>query len=197
MDADPAEGWEGIANQFIASRSAIGASTVRRWARQHLPPSAPILDVGCGSGFPIAAALVADGFGVFAVDASPTLVAAFRARFPDAPAACEDVRTSPLFGRTFPGVLAIGLLFLLSEADQRAVLPRLVRAVTPGGRLLFTAPAAPLEWSDSLTGRRSVSLGTEEYAAIVQDAGARLAATFLDEGENHYFDSVVDDKNTR
>ncbi len=40
----------------------------------HLPASAKILDVGCGSGKPIAAYLVEKGFNVYGVDISPRLI---------------------------------------------------------------------------------------------------------------------------
>jgi 2-polyprenyl-3-methyl-5-hydroxy-6-metoxy-1,4-benzoquinol methylase len=59
-----------VATSFVAVRSRIGAATVRSWARS-LPPGAAILDLGCGSGVPIAQALLADGFDVHGVDASP------------------------------------------------------------------------------------------------------------------------------
>src|SRR5689334_5794141 len=103
---DPSYGWEAAANAFIAARSPItGASTVRTWAHA-LPPGSSILDVGCGFGVPIAEALMRDGHVVFGVDASPTLVDAFRKRFPDATIVCESAQKSAFFNRTFDGVVA-------------------------------------------------------------------------------------------
>ena len=50
-----------------------------------------MIDVGCGPGFPITAVLVAEGLNVFAVDAAPSFVEAFRRNFPNTPVVCEAV----------------------------------------------------------------------------------------------------------
>lgn len=188
---DPSNGYEAAAEEFMArrGRSQIGVSTVRDWTRS-LPPGASILDLGCGDGRPIAEVLLGDGFELYGVDASPTLTAAFRRRFPDAHVACEPVEESPFFRRTFEGVIAIGLLFLLPADVQCDLIRRVARALSPGGRFLFTAPAEACEWTDVLTGRRSRSLGLAEYRAILEDAGLELAGEHLDEGDNHYYDSA-------
>src|SRR5690606_24111463 len=107
------------------------------WARG-LRAGATILDLGCGDGLPIARALLSDGFDVYGVDASPTLVAAFSRRFPQAKVMCEPVEESSFFGRKFDGVLAIGLIFLLPSDAQRSLIRRVAQVLTPGGRFLFT-----------------------------------------------------------
>lgn len=187
---DPSNGYEAAATEFMARRtgSGIGVATIREWARS-LAPGGSILDLGCGHGAPVAAALVADGFDVYGVDASPTLAAAFRGRLPDAHVACEPVEESSFFGRTFDGVVAIGLLFLLPTGVQRDLLRRIAPALNPGGRLLFTAPAEACAWTDVLTGGESRSLGAAEYRAILEAAGLALVGEYRDEGDNHYYDA--------
>ncbi|HZF44847.1 MAG TPA: class I SAM-dependent methyltransferase, partial [Sphingomonadaceae bacterium] len=101
--------------------------------------------------------------------------------------ACEAAQVSPFFDRTFDGAVAIGLLFLLTPADQRTVLGRVSDALKPGGHFLFSAPSQACEWDDMLTGRPSVSLGLEEYGAVLRSAGMTIVGNFTDEGENHYF----------
>lgn len=187
---DASEGWEAIAGDFLAARTDIGAALVAGWARANLSPGATILDIGCGSGAPVAQALVDAGFAVAGVDPSPTLIAAFRQRFPDAPAACEPAQTSPFFHRRFDAAVAIGLLFLLTPDDQQIVLRRMADALEPCGRLLFTAPRQPCAWADSLTGRPSRSLGQEAYAALLMTAGFRLLEGLRDEGANHYYHAI-------
>ena len=44
---------------------------MRNWVRT-LPPGARVVDLGCGSGFPITEVLVAEGLDVYAVDAAPS-----------------------------------------------------------------------------------------------------------------------------
>ncbi|HEY8459546.1 MAG TPA: class I SAM-dependent methyltransferase, partial [Blastocatellia bacterium] len=47
-----------------------------------------------------------EGFNVHGVDASPSMITAFRARFPHAPAEQGAVEDSQFFGRSFDGVIA-------------------------------------------------------------------------------------------
>ena len=187
-ESDPANGWEAESRHFIATRSPIGASTVRSWARR-LPAGASVLELGCGSGFPIAQALVDEGLHVHGIDASPSMVAAFRQRFPHAPVACEAAETSEYFNRTFDGIVAVGLIFLLRPEVQRAVIHR-AAALEPGGRFLFTAPWQVHTWQDLTTGRTSVSLGADEYRRTLADAGLQVTDEYVDEGGNHYYDAV-------
>lgn len=172
----------------MAARSDIGARLVLSWARDHLPRSGSIVDVGCGSGVPITQALVEEGFDVCGIDASPTLLAAFRRRFPNAQTACEAAQDSAFFYRTFDAAVSIGLLFLLSEGDQRQVIRRVAESIKPGGRFLFSAPRERCEWQDMLTGRSSRSLGKTEYERLFKLSGLSLAELIVDEGNNNYFD---------
>ena len=130
---------------------------------------------------------MAHGFQVFGVDASPSLVEAFRLRFPEAAVACEAVEGSAFFDRTFPGIVAIGLLFLLPADTQRDLIRRLGSVLSPGGQLLFTSPAQGCTWRDITTGRQSLSLGFDEYRVLLSETGLTMMRTYLDEGENHYY----------
>ncbi len=189
-DNDPSNGYEAVASELMAGRerSSVGVATVRTWARS-LPPAASILDLGCGHGVPISMALMNDGFVIYGVDASPSLTMAFRKRFPHAHVACEAVEDSRFFGRTFDGIIAVGLVFLLSPDAQRDLIRRVALALKPGGRFLFTSPAQSCTWMDLLTGHQSLSLGADAYKAVLSDAGLTLLGEHLDEGDNHYYDS--------
>lgn len=132
-------------------------------------------------------ALMNDGFVIYGIDASPSLTAAFRRRFPHAQLACEAVEDSRFFGRRFDGIIAVGLMFLLPAEAQREVIRKVALALNPGGRFLFTCPAQACTWTDVLTGRRSLSLGVEEYEAVLSSVGLPAVAEYLDEGDNHYY----------
>ena len=154
---------------------------------QTLPSGATVLDLGCGTGVPISQALIERGFKVYGVDASATIVAAFRARFPSVPVECAAVEDSDFFARTFDGVVAWGLFFLLDSEVQRGLIKKVAGVLQSGGRLLFTAPNESGSWPDVMTGRCQFSLGYEEYRKALEAEGMLLVGTHRDEGENHYY----------
>jgi SAM-dependent methyltransferase len=191
---DRSNGYEGIAAEFLARRGrgrsvGVGVNEVRKWART-FPRGAAVIDLGCGPGFPITEILVIEGLNVFGVDAAPSFVEAFRRNLPNIPVACEAVQDSKFFDRTFDGVLAWGLIFLLSAEDQRRLIRRFADILVPGGRLLFTSTVEAQVWNDAMTELESRSLGAEEYRRLLSVAGFSLTDEYEDVGQNHYFDAI-------
>ena len=80
-------------------------------------------------------------------------------------------------------------MFLLSAEDQHRLIQRIGGILVPGGRLLFTSPAAKLVWNDAMTGLQSRSLGAEEYRRQLLVVGVSISSEFEDEGQNYYFDA--------
>lgn len=188
---DNSTGYEDVAAEFISGRgsssSGIGVSVVADWSKT-LPRSASVLDVGCGTGVPISQVLIESGFEVYGVDASPTIVAAFRARFPNVPVECAAVENSDFFARTFDGVVGWGLFFLLDAEVQRRLIEKIAVVLRSGGRLLFTAPKESGSFPpDIMTGRPQFSLGYEEYRKALDAHGMSLEGTAVDIGGNHYY----------
>lgn len=186
---DGSSGYESRASDFLRHRSSdIGTQEVLNWART-LPRGCSVIDLGCGSGIPITSVLVHERLDVYAVDAAPSLVEAFRRNLPGVPILCEAVQTSSLFQRSFDAVLAWGLMFLLSGEDQCFMIRRFAEILAPNGRLLFTSPANAEVWLDASTGRRSVSLGAEQYRSLLDHVGISLKSEYQDAGQNYYFDA--------
>lgn len=187
LKIDRSNGYEAVASVFTCARNRnIGVATVLDWSDK-LPRGGSILDVGCGNGVPITEALIGRGFDVYAIDASESLVSAFREHFPDVSVVCEPVETSKFFSRKFDGIVAIGLIFLLQADIQPVVLSRLAARLNPNGKLLFTAPREQFVWKDALTGLESRSLGAAEYKRILADAELAIEGDAVDEGENYYY----------
>jgi SAM-dependent methyltransferase len=189
---DRSNGYQGVAVEFLARRGSgrltgVGVKAVRNWART-LPRGAAVIDLGCGPGFPITEVLVVEGLNTFAVDAAPSFVDAFQRNLPNTPVICEPVQDSRFFDRTFDGVLAWGLIFLLSPEDQRRLIQTFADILVPGGRLLFTSPPEPLVWNDAMTGLESRSIGAAEYRKQLSAVGLSVSGEYEDEGQNRYFD---------
>ena len=185
---DPSNGYEAISADFMSvrSKSNIGVATVSEWAKS-LPHGASVLDLGCGHGVPVSKALIEAACDVYGIDASPSMIAAFRARFPDTLVECNAIEDSQFFGRTFDAIVAWGLIFLLAPDVQATLIHNAASALKPGGRFLFTAPSQACEWQDTLTGQTSVSLGSDRYREILESVGLSLVGETDDEGQNHYY----------
>ena len=137
-----------------------------------LPAHASVLDIGCGSGVPIARELIRRGFDVTGLDATPTMAALFRRNLPTAPIHQGDMRAMDL-GKRFEGLLAWDSFFHLSPEDQRAMFARFQAHAAPGAALMFTSghdegvAIGDMEGSPLYHG----SLGSAEYHTLLAAAG--------------------------
>jgi SAM-dependent methyltransferase len=140
-----------------------------------LPQGGTLLDLGCGSGEPIARHLVDRGFAVTGVDSSPSLIALCRERFPAGEWIVGDMRRLDL-DRRFDGLIAWHSLFHLSPDDQRPMFARFAAHLKPGGALLFTsghdAGVRLGEWRGEPL--YHASLDPAEYAALLAGSGFDL-----------------------
>ena len=187
---DKSNGYDEIAHHFIAARnSRIGPRLALEWSAG-LKPGSSILDLACGHGVPIAQALSGQGFNYYALDASPRLIAEFRKQFPAAKTECAAVEDSGFFGRTFDGVICMGLMFLLPLENQRLAISKVARALKPGGKFLFTSVKDEVRWKDSLTDRDSYSPGAEWYRRALSEEGLVMEREEFDEGGNYNFFAV-------
>jgi len=194
---DKSNGYEAIAPIYIKGRGqavdGIGTSAVRKWAAM-LAPKSVVLDLGCGTGMPVSKLLMDEGMIIYGVDASPSMVRAFKQNFPAAPVACEAVEDSLFFSRQFDAIISWGLLFLLAAEVQEMAIAKAAKALSPGGKLLFTSPRQVIHWKDAMTGQESVSLGEKRYKELMTASGLSLIGEFEDEGENHYYHACLVDQ---
>jgi trans-aconitate methyltransferase len=130
-------------------------------------PGGHILDLGCGSGEPVARHLIGRGFRVTGVDSSASLIALCRTRMPEQDWHVADMRRLA-FGRRFDGLIAWHSFFHLHFDDQRAMFPRFAAHLAPGVPLLFSAGpqhGEPLYHA---------SLAPEEYRRLLDENGFDL-----------------------
>lgn len=119
---------------------ATGLKIERAWLDRlcaQLVPGAAVLDIGCGSGVPIAAELAHRGYAVTGVDFAAPMLDLARRNVPDATFVLADMRALDL-GHTFNAVLAWDSFFHLAAEDQVGMFPVFARHMAPGARLLMT-----------------------------------------------------------
>lgn len=168
--------YQANAKAFDADRSK--ALFEEKWLLRFaelLPAGGSVLDLGCGSGRPIAGWFLKRGYAVTGVDFAPAMLDIARDRFPNADWQLQDIRHLAL-KREFDGVLGWNSFFHLTQPEQRAVLPRLVRHVRPGGPILLTVGPGPGDANGWVNGCEvsHASLSQGEYLRRFDRLGASV-----------------------
>ncbi|MCC1493763.1 class I SAM-dependent methyltransferase [Cognatishimia sp. F0-27] len=163
------------------SRAFFEARWLARFARD-LPRGGRVLDLGCGSGQPISAWLIGEGFRLTGVDYAGAMLDIARRRWPDGDWRQGDMRFLDLPER-FDGIVGWNSFFHLTPDEQRACLPRLAKHLGPGGVLMVTVGPMAGEVTGTVQGETvyHASLSPADYAASLEKAGMRMSAFLADD----------------
>jgi SAM-dependent methyltransferase len=165
--------YEAKAEDFARGRQRFGGEA-KYFAEMaaRLPSGAAVLDIGCGSGVPIARFFVDYGFALTGVDAAPAMIGICRERFPEAEWVVADMRRLAL-ARHFDAVFAWDSLFHLPPDDQRRMFSVFAAHAAPGAPLLFTSGPAAGEPVGDLYGAPlyHASLDAAEYRDLLAAHG--------------------------
>ena len=136
------------------------------------PPPGRVLDIGCGSGEPLARYFVARGYRVTGIDAVDEMLEMCRARFPGMSWLQSDMRHLDLPER-FEIVIAWDSFFHLNPDDQRGMFATFRKHTASGGVLVFTSGPTEGEAIGDLFGDAlyHASLDTREYARLLDRYG--------------------------
>ncbi|MGE4422897.1 MAG: class I SAM-dependent methyltransferase [Pseudodesulfovibrio sp.] len=168
--------YERNAAQFDRDRSKVLFE--RNWLKKFedlLPENASILDVGCGTGEPIARYFIERGYDLTGVDYARSMITLVGRRFPEQSWHHADMRELDL-GRRFDGLLAWHSFFHLTREEQRSVLPRFSRHLNPGGVLMLTVGPEEGECGGHVAGEDvyHASLSPDEYRSILETLDFRI-----------------------
>ncbi|MBP1850468.1 class I SAM-dependent DNA methyltransferase [Rhizobium halophytocola] len=148
-----------------------------------LSPDAALLDLGCGTGEPIAADLVRRGYRVTGIDTSSRMIALCKARLPTAEWHVGDMRHIAL-GRTFEGIIAWHSFFHLTADDQRRMFAIFSKHLRADGALMFTSGS-----------KAGVAIGVFEGEALFHESlASRAYRELLDENGFTVVEHVRDDR---
>lgn len=175
--------YERHARAWDTDRQA-GTGTDHAWLERfagRLQRGAHVLDLGCGSGRPVAAFMVECGFKVTGVDSSPTMISLCRERLPGETWIVADMRNLAL-DQTFDGILAWDSFFHLNAEDQRLMFDVFDRHAGTGALLMFNAGPAEGEAIGDYRGDPlfHASLAPGEYQSLL----ARHRFEILDHAVN-------------
>ena len=134
-----------------------------------IPSGGHILDLGCGTGQPLAAYMIEQGYHITGVDAVREMIDLCQSRFPAHTWLTCDMRELDL-ARKFDGLLAWDSFFHLPHDDQKKMFSIFQQHTRKDAPLMFTAGpdhgevTNPL-WGDPLY---HASFSADEYADLMQ-----------------------------
>jgi 2-polyprenyl-3-methyl-5-hydroxy-6-metoxy-1,4-benzoquinol methylase len=113
--------------------------------RERIPAGGAVLDLGCGSGVPVARDLAAAGYRVTGVDLSEVQIRRARELVPQAEFVRADVTAIDFAPAAFDAVVALYVLIHLPLEDQPPLLARIASWLRPAG--LFLATTGHRAWT--------------------------------------------------
>ena len=145
---------------------------------------ANVLDLGCGSGQPIAAYLIENGCQVTGVDRSEVMLEMARESFPEQTWINADMRHFR-FDQQFDGILAWDSFFHLTPDDQRAMFAQFSAHAKRGAALMFTSGPSHGEAIGEMFGEPlyHASLDAEEYRALLAQYGFDVVKMVAEDAE--------------
>lgn len=137
-------GYDALGETYAAERSPDGIElALLQRLVEGTGSAATVLDAGCGPG-PALAALPGDVRAV-GIDFSTEQLALAADRAPDADLITGELAALPFGDNRFDGVVSLGALMHVPNADQSAVLDEFARVLRAGGRVLVSDGGA--EWA--------------------------------------------------
>jgi trans-aconitate methyltransferase len=140
-----------------------------------IPQGGSILDLGCGTGEPIAQFFIDKGFKITGVDGSQKMIALCKKRFPDQNWIVTDMREFNLPQR-FDAIIAWHSFFHLEHNCQRDMFKIFESHIKPNGILAFTSGTEHGEvWSNN-GGKQlyHASLSIEEYKNLLRKTSFKM-----------------------
>ena len=146
-----------------------------------LPPSAAVLDLGCGCGVPVARSLATAGHRVTGVDISEVQIDRARRLVPTGTFLRADATDLDLPGGSFDAVVCLYTLIHMPLAKQPRLIGRMATWLRPGGWLLATTgheawTGTEQSWLGGTTAMWWSHADAATYRSWLQQAGLTITA---------------------
>ncbi|MEM6889608.1 MAG: class I SAM-dependent methyltransferase [Pseudomonadota bacterium] len=200
MNADPNDThgvYERQATEYDKRRSK--ALFEARWLARFtasLKPRDHVLDLGCGTGDPIARWFMAEGFTVTGVDFSQAMLAIARDRWPNGDWRQADMRNFEL-DQQFDAIIAWNSFFHLTAQEQLSCIARMSRHLRPNGMLMLTVGPRAGEISGTV-GAEPVyhaSLAPAGYAVCLEKNGLHMTGFLAEDPDTQSHTVLMARKN--
>lgn len=157
-----------------------------------IPKHSTILDLGCGSGTPIAQYLIGNNCSIVGVDTSDVMLEMAKQNFPEHTWVQADMRNVELDSKfdqkleqKFQGILAWDSFFHLTQDDQRKMFEQFSKFAEHGTALMFSSGPANGEAVGELFGDAlyHASLPADEYRELLNQYGFEEVMMIADDVE--------------
>ena len=179
--------YDQIFDWYLKSRNDDTGVESVKFAFKKLKPGSTIVDLGCGTGLPLAKTVKQMEMDVLGVDSSRLMIESFKTNFPNTTVIHSRLQDYVFPKTTIKGVLCWGALFHLTPDDQIEVLNNVFNSVASGGRFLFTSANEKNTTIGEMNGIsfKYYSLGSAAYNELAKNAGWELIHESEDDG-NYY-----------
>jgi SAM-dependent methyltransferase len=182
-----AEGYDQIADDYLAlfGRSSVRAAKLAELVEQ-LPPTASVLDLGCGAGVPVARDLAARGLRVTGVDASLAQIARARRNVPEATFVHADMTSVQFPTEAFDAVSAFYSITHVPREEHDGLMQRIATWLRPNGFFVASFGSSEGDWLGEWLGTPMFFShhDPEQAKRLVTEAGLRLELAELVEQDN-------------
>lgn len=188
--------YDACAEEYGESRRVEPGIEIRGLL-DRLENGAAVLDIGCGTGVPIAKSLD-NRYHVTGLDVSQEMISWARQNVPTGEFVCDDVMSVEFEPARFDAVVAFYSIFHIPREEHPTLFSRIHKWLKPGGYLLCTLSHTSEEgytendffgvtmyWSN---------YGLREYLVMLADAGFRVVdVSSTSSGYEDSFEGVTED----
>ncbi|WP_170384227.1 class I SAM-dependent methyltransferase [Ruegeria atlantica] len=167
----------------LRSKALFEARWLARFTAS-LKPGDHVLDLGCGTGDPIARWFMAEGFAVTGVDFAEAMLAIARDRWPDGDWRHADMRDFEL-DQQFDGIIAWNSFYHLTAGEQKDCIARMSHHLRSGGMLMLTVGPRAGEVSGAVGSELvyHASLSPAGYATCLEENGLQMTGYLAEDPE--------------
>lgn len=184
-------GYNKMANAYAQERDMLKSGKYVRSLLKLLKKQSYVLDLGCGSGVPVAQQLIDAGHLVIGLDISETQIKLARKNCPTGSFSVQDIETLKDSEYAVDAVVSLYTFFHTPRENHLTLLKKVNSFLSTGGYLLVTMGDCDFEGYHQLYGEQmwSSHFGPEKNSQMVTQAGFEIITDEIDHSgrEKHQF----------
>lgn len=176
---DNGKSYDLISGEWQKFRNAAAINKCIVDFAELLPPNGRVLDIGCGTGYPIAQYLSLKNFSVTGIDISRNMIKAAKSlRLPNARFLQADISDFST-DEKYDGVIAFDSIWHISRDEQPACYRKISALMKRGAYFIFTHGNTDGELVDTMFNQKFYygSLSLNELKAILSETGLKIISS--------------------